>query len=606
MEVVEKETRILMVEDLPADARRNEREIRKVLPACQFRRVETREGFIEALDQFQPELIVSNSELPGLDSLSALAIASGRCPGAPFIVVAKGHIRRLGPAILSALESRQDAGEALRESEERFRRAVVHAPIPAAVHAGDGRVLLVNEAWTSQSGYGSDDMPTLDVWAEKAFGARKDPILSRIQALHSSETRLDEGEFTIRTKAGEERIWRFSSIPLGHLPDGGTLVMTMAIDVTERRRNEEERSSLEEQLRQARKVESTGRLAGVVAHDVNDLLTVINGRSDLLLDPLMEGDPLWVHLNEIRQAGARAAELAQQLLAFSRRQTLQIQPVSANDVIAGMARTIERLTGVGVQLVTHLAPGLARISVDEGQLHQVLLNLAAHAKEAMPHGGSLTLTTRNVTVERPATGATTGPPPGAYVLLQVSDTGAGPGLAAVRGMVREMGGWIRVISQPGQGASVQLLFPQLPQEALASPPRTEVDVNLRGSETILVVEEQRDVRAFVAAVLRSYGYQVLEAPQGGDALLIAEHHAGPVHLMLSDVRLPRMSGTSLANRLSRLRPEMRVLLMSAVESEIGPVEEPAHPSVAFLHKPFTPRTLAVKIREILGSGSPAR
>lgn len=383
------------------------------------------------------------------------------------------------------------------------------------------------------------------------------------------------------------------------------------------------RHSLEQQLRQAQKMEAVGRLAGGIAHDFNNLLTIINGYGELLRNRLSADDPGSPMIGEIVKAGQRAATLTRQLLAFSRQQVIAPRVLDLNIVIADMSQMVARLIGEDVVLTTLLAPEPAHIKADPGQVEQVLMNLVVNARDAMPQGGRVTIETRLVKLDDQYMRLHPQVHAGTYVYLGVSDTGCGMtpeikarlfepffttkeidkgtglGLATVYGIVKQAGGHIEVYTEPGLGSKFKLYFPWMaPAQAdrgaagpAAAPPR--------GHETILLVEDEEAVRALSRFVLLDSGYTVLEARHGEDALRLAEEHQGPLHLLVTDVVMPKVSGSELARRLRLVRPGLRVLYLSGYTSDAvihhGVQEEGA----AFLQKPFTPRALAQKVREVL-------
>jgi PAS domain S-box-containing protein len=397
------------------------------------------------------------------------------------------------------------------------------------------------------------------------------------------------------------------------------------LDITERRRNEEEKQLLEEKLRQSQKMEAVGRLAGGVAHDFNNLLMVILGHGQMLLETRDEGDPERYALEEICRAGDRATGLTRQLLAFSRKQVLQPQVLNLNDLVENVAKMLQRMIGEDVELETLLSPDLGRVKADPGQIEQVLLNLAVNARDAMPKGGKLTIETVNAQVD--AEHADRGRwvmPPGLYVQLLVSDSGVGMspnvvrhifepfyttkgagegtglGLSTVYGIVKQSDGHIVVYSESGLGTTFKIYLPR--SEA---PVNRRADTAIgapnvpRGTETILLAEDDSEVRAMVARYLSSCGYPVLEAANPDEALGLATHHPGPVALLLTDVVMPGANGPDLAASLRAIRPDTRALFMSGyTDSTIirhGVLPE----GMAFLQKPFSRLALARKVREVL-------
>ena len=383
----------------------------------------------------------------------------------------------------------------------------------------------------------------------------------------------------------------------------------------------------EEQLRQAQKMEAVGRLAGGVAHDFNNLLMVMRGYGELLLNRLDANDPLRRNAEEIQEAAKRATALTQQLLAFSRKQVLQPKVLELNAVVTEVEKMLRRLIGEDIELAATLDLALGRVKADPGQIEQIILNPAVNARDAMPQGGRLTLKTSNVTLDQAYARQHRGARPGPHVLLAVSDTGVGMdaetqshifepffttkdagkgtglGLSTVYGIVKQSGGTIWVESAPGRGTTFEIYLPLVEKvaaggelhPALPAPPPG-------GTETILVVEDEMSVRRLAAEFLGSNGHTVLEAQDGGEALQVCEEHRGPIHLLITDVVMPGMSGRELAVRLAGRRPEMKVIYMSGYTDDAivqhGVLEE----GIPFLQKPFSLDALARIVREGLEAG----
>jgi PAS domain S-box-containing protein len=395
------------------------------------------------------------------------------------------------------------------------------------------------------------------------------------------------------------------------------------VDVTEQRQ-------LEEQFRQSQKMEAVGRLAGGIAHDFNNLLTVIGGYSEFLLVQLGSDDPMHKSIQEIQKAADRAAQLTSQLLAFSRRQVSAPRLLNLDLVLDDLRTMLLRLIGEDVELIRAGSVAGAQVKIDPGQIQQVVMNLAVNSRDAMPQGGKLTLTTSVLQV--PASGpvseggvsAPANVPPGGYVAIQVSDTGCGMdeqtlshlfepffttkgvgrgtglGLATVYGIIEANGGHIGVASQPGQGTTITLYLPRMGESTLeGSKTSSGQSPQAHGTETILLVEDEATVRGVLRTMLVRSGFQVLEASRGSEALQIGQTHPGPIHLLVTDVVMPNMSGRQVAEGLAPIRPEMKVLYVSGyTDDEIvrHGVREAAAP---FLQKPFTPQALAIKVREVL-------
>src|SRR6266481_1741394 len=396
----------------------------------------------------------------------------------------------------------------------------------------------------------------------------------------------------------------------------------------ERKRAEEALRSSEERLRQAQKMEAVGRLAGGVAHDFNNLLTVITSYSALLLEDLAADDPKRDDVDQIRKAAEGAAALTRQLLAFSRQQVLQPKALDLKATVAGTDKLLKRLIGEDIQLTSVLAPDLGVVKADPGQIEQIIINLAVNARDAMPTGGRLTIEAANVDMDEAYVRGHAPASPGRYVMLAISDTGIGMdeqtkarifepffttkevgkgtglGLATVYGIVKQSGGFIWVYSEPGHGTSFKVYFPRVDEPAEPTAASTAGTEPRGGTETVLVVEDAASVRMVTRQVLERFGYAILEAPNGETALRLAAKHHGPIHLLLTDVIMPGLSGRQLAEQLAQLRPDMKVLYASGYADQAIVLHGILDSDIAYLQKPFTPETLARRVRQVLDS-SPA-
>jgi len=413
--------------------------------------------------------------------------------------------------------------------------------------------------------------------------------------------------------------------PITNVDGACTHVLMVSRDITDRRQAEDALKRSEEHLRHSQKMEAVGRLAGGISHDFNNLLTAINGNTELLLEVENLGEEVRAGLNEIRKAGERAASLTQQLLAFSRKQVLVPKVLDLNTVVVDMERMLRRVIGEDVELATRLTQQSARIKADSGQVEQIILNVALNARDVMPRGGQLTVETDVVTLGAAAEGVYLSAPPGRYVLLAIRDTGwgmgdeikahlfepffttkekskgTGLGLSIVYALMKQSGGAIHVESQPRQGSTFRMYFPLAERGESARPqPMTPARRAVGGMETILLVEDDEGVRRLATRILRANGYTVMEAASGGEALQLHERHRGNIELLLTDVVMPAMSGRELIERLKPLRPGMKVLFMSGYADDTVGLHGVAESGAALVGKPFTPRVLLDKVREVLG------
>ncbi len=397
----------------------------------------------------------------------------------------------------------------------------------------------------------------------------------------------------------------------------------MQIEITERKQAEEKMGSLQEQLRQSQKMEAVGCLAGGIAHDFNNLLTVIHGHCEISLLQLQGNNPLREDIVEIKKAADRAANLTRQLLAFSRRQIMEMKVIDLNSLLRELEKMLRRVMGEDIELVTVLDDHLGKIKMDPGQMEQVVLNLAINARDAMPSGGTFILETTHVHLDEAYVRTHISVEPGHYVMLSVTDTGSGMspqvkerlfepffttkekgkgtglGLSTVYGIMKQSGGNIWVYSEPGHGTTFRIYMPRVDQEADNLSRREDTVSMLYGNETILLAEDEPSVRGLAARVLRNQGYKVLEAVDGGEALQIASRHKERIDLLLTDVVMPQMGGKELYDQLKPLRPHIKVLFTSGYTENAIVHQGELAPGVAFLQKPFSPIFLTHKVREIL-------
>jgi PAS domain S-box-containing protein len=524
--------------------------------------------------------------------------------------------RSIRHALALGAEERQrrQAEAATRASEERFRALVEYSHDMLLQLDAQGRLQYISPAATRALGWLPDAMIGKSIFE---FIHSEDMEVSTTRFAEVLQRPGEERTAQIRLRDAAEQWRTVEGVAVNRLEDPAIkAVVVNARDVTERRR-------LEEQLRHAQKMEAIGQLAGGVAHDFNNLLTAILGYCNLILDDVAADAPIRSDLEEIRSAGERAAALTRQLLAFSRRQMLQPRIVALNDLIREIEKLLRRLISEDVQLTTSLADDLLPVSVDPASIEQTLVNLAVNARDAMPRGGRLTLETANVDLDESDAKQYSPMAPGRYVKLVISDTGegmdeatqarvfepffttkeqgrgSGLGLATVYGIVKQSGGFIYVTSTPGRGTSFTIfLTPADTKETAQAAAASRGGAIERGWETVLLVEDEDAVRALAGEVLRRHGYTVLEARHGLDALHVAARHLDAIHLMITDVVMPHMSGRDLADRLVAARQQMKVLFMSGYTDHAA-VHRDLTPGTAFLQKPFTPDTFARKVRNIL-------
>ncbi len=474
-------------------------------------------------------------------------------------------------------------------------------------------IVYVNDAFERLTGYAREEV--LGVAPGLITGSAADEQVIRNMATAIREGRPGREEMTRRRKDGSE--WRAEMDVVPILDERGGIRNFVAIerDVTERRR-------LEEQLRHSQKMEAVGMLAGGIAHDFNNLLTAMLGYSELLLSRIRPGEDSRREVEEIHRAAQRAASLTRQLLAFSRSQVLQPRVMSLNRLVEGLQDMLHRLLGEEIQIETRLEPALGSVRADPDQMEQVLLNLAVNARDAMPRGGTLRIETSNEGAE----GRGAGPPPlppGATVVLRVADSGIGMdaatrahifdpffttkdvghgtglGLSTVYGIVKQSDGAIRVESEPGRGTVFTIHLPRVDGIPAAGAPEEPPAAAEGGREAILLVEDEASVRVLARETLRERGYTVLEAGDGEEALAVAGRHPEEIHLLLTDVVMPRLRGRALADRLRPGRPRLKVLYISGYPDETIAQHGVLEPGVPFLEKPFAPEALLRRVRQVL-------
>jgi PAS domain S-box-containing protein len=525
----------------------------------------------------------------------------------------------LGLAVLASSIERQHYAEALTQLEGDYRLLVERAPYGIFRSTRDGRLLMVNPALVRMLGYASEaellkaNLNT-DIYVRRAD--RENVI-----TLHSNGDRTVDTELEWKRKDGRQIRVRAHGRAIGDKTEAMNYFEVIIEDITERK-------LLENQARRAQKMEAVGQFAEGIAHDFNNLLQVILGQSQLISKQIDANSDSGVRLQHVLTAAERAKWLTTQLLLFGRQEAAELQVIDPNAVLAELRTLLEHLIGDHIVLVTELSPELWRVRSERERIQQVIMNLAANARDAMPDGGTVKIVTENAEINESAAAEHPGvPPPGRYVVLAVSDSGTGMdkatlahifepfftskgpgkgtglGLTVVHNIVTQQGGYITLQSQPGRGSTFNIYLPAV-EEAAPAPAaeRNERGVP-RGSETVLLVEDSQSVRILIRDYLESSGYTVLEAQDGEQAMELARKHRGPVHLVLTDVVMPRIGGPQLARRLKAILPESKVLYMSGYTSKLPVADEKIEQEEASpLQKPFTAEDLLWKVRSVLDRG----
>ena len=501
-----------------------------------------------------------------------------------------------------------------RQKEDQALTRSLIAGSPVGIYLLQNRkFVLTNQSFHTITGYDDQELSTLDFWELVHHEDREAVRTNSLKMLRGE--RSTPYEYRNITKGGKIK-WIMETVTSIQY-QGKKATLGYFMDITESKQ-------LEEQFLHAQKMEAVGRLAGGVAHDFNNMLGAIMGYADMMMmTGLRQDDPLYHQAKGIRKAADRAAALTRQLLAFSRKEVLQPQVVNLNSVVSDLEKMLRRLIGEDINLALSLSPDLASVKADLSQMEQVIMNLAINARDALPQGGKLIIETRNVYLDDAYGTRHFQAHPGSYILLSVSDNGPGMdaetqaqifepffttkeagkgtglGLSTVYGIVKHSGGHVEVYSELGRGTSFKIYLPTVEEVAAPLKPMLTPEEPLGGSETILIVEDDEMLRELIKDGLDKQGYQVLEARHGGEALLLCQGYQGPIHLMLTDVVMPQMSGRELAERLGPLRPEMKVIFMSGYTEDAIVLQNVLDSPMLFLQKPFSYLDLIHKVRSVL-------
>jgi two-component system cell cycle sensor histidine kinase/response regulator CckA len=530
-------------------------------------------------------------------------------------------MREYSERLVLKLEERtielERAKDVLARSEERYRDLFENANDIIYTLNLEGSFTSINKKGELLTGYSREEimqMKIADLIAPNYLETARRKLKDKLD--NPSETTIYELEIVCKNR---------SHLPL-EVSSRAVYEGNKAIGIQGIARDISERQRLEGQLRQAQKMESVGRLAGGVAHDFNNLLTAIIGYSQMAMRHLEPDAPVQKEIHEVERAGKRAAELTRQLLAFSRKQVLQPKVLDLNQIINDIQKMLDRLIGEDIELSTRLAADLSKIKADPGQIEQIIMNLAVNARDAMPGAGKLTIETANIELDEVFSQNHLAVNPGQYVMLAFSDTGIGMdketqsqifepffttkemgkgtglGLSTVYGIVKQSGGNIWVYSEPGQGTTFKIYLPAIEEEARFEEVRVPLSEPVKGTETILLVEDEEIVRQLARKILEMNGYTVLEASGAARALQSFEQNGGEIDLIITDVVMPLMSGYAMVQQLKQKQCKAKVLYMSGYTHHTTVIQADIEEGMPFLQKPFSPQTLLLKVREVLSAG----
>lgn len=644
--------KVLLVEDIPTDAELAQREIKKVLK-CEFLCVDTRDDFLKAIEEFKPDIIISDYQMPAFDGLTALKLAMELLPDTPVIIltaatnedtavgcmkagakdyVIKEHIKRLGQAVLHALEEKQKARErkdfeaALRKTEQRLHELAENlssALFVVEVKDDIGSIVYLSPGFESiWAGERQSFQDNLQSWIERIHPDDKGFLVSLIDDFKQRKIKSINIQYRIIDKNNEVRWVRTKANSIFDNEEGILRVFGVSDDITERKNAEDEKRLLEMQLSQAQKLESVGRLAGGVAHDFNNMLSVIIGYTEIMKSELHESSPFMDNLIEIETAAQRSRHIAQQLLAFSRKQLVSPKIINLNDMLIAMQKTLLPLIGEDIELEFTLEHDLWNINFDSSQAEQILINLVVNARDAMPGGGKLELKTQNVVIDDKLHRDNREMGPGEFVKFSVTDSGTGMdeetmshifepffttkdigrgtglGLSTVYGTVTQNGGFIQVQSKKGRGSIFDIYIPRCKEKNNGVAKGTEQPVQ-HSQGTILLVEDEELLRKMIAEMLKALGHKVIVSQGPLDALNICKHSADHIDLLLTDVVMPEMNGNELRKHIEARLPGIKTLFISGYTADVIINQGVPMEGTEFLQKPFNINDLSKKIKSVL-------
>lgn len=611
--------------------------------ATGYRRVDTAEEMLDALKGATWDIVISDYVMPRFSGLDAIALLGSEGCTIPLIVVSgkiedeaavetmragasdyilKDNLARLVPAIRRELEETEVRRQKKRAEDElrKLSHAVEQSPVSIIITDRNGTIEYVNPKFTRMTGY---DAPEAIGQTPRLLKSGRIPD-SEYRKLWETITSGREwhGELINRKKNGD-LFWERASISA--IRDAsGTITHFVGVkeDISEQRQAEDNHKQAMNQLRQAQKMEAIGQLAGGIAHDFNNLLTVINGYSTLLLHEMPADDPFRAEVEQILKAGERAADLTHQLLAFSRRQMLEPKVINVNHLVKNLEKMLKRLIRENIVMQTRLSDELGVVKADPGQVEQIIMNLLVNARDALESSGIITIETGDVELGKEFVAENAGAVEGSYVMLAVHDNGIGMtaetrrkifepffttkgqgkgtglGLATVYGIVKQSGGYIQVLSEPGKGSSFRVFFPRVETEMVHEESRIRSQ-GPRGTETILVVEDEAGVLNLTVSTLKRSGYEVLPASSPSEAREIFAGNHQRIDLVLSDVIMPEKNGLTMVREFRETRPDLKIIFMSGYTDDTISPQEMTDERTAFISKPFTPDLLVGRVRDVL-------